>query len=71
MTKENIVYLADRLKPRPEIGPWRIESVSLAQLPSVIVAIAETLAACGHKNNHRQFALLVLAACSNALYQEG
>lgn len=70
---ENVIPLQFRLKPRPVIGRWTVERIALAELPGAIVEIAESLEGSTRSaaERDRWFALLVLAACSNALYEEG
>lgn len=70
---DNVIPLRARIVPRPQVGRWRMETVSLDKLPETIVEIAEhlQLSAMRDDESHRAFALLVLAACTNALYQEG
>lgn len=62
---QNVIPLPSRLKPRPVIGRWTVERIELAELPNVIVEIAESLEASTRDpaERDRWFALLVLAAC--------
>lgn len=71
---DNVIPLTFRVKPRPQLGRWTVECISLAELLDVILEIAGEIYGESiiepEGRRDQLFAVTVLAACSNALYTE-